>query len=240
MKVDDEARTVTARFATLSVVDLDGDIIEPGAIGEQDVLLGAYNHAYQSLPPGYGKTYETAKAAMFKGAFLDTTPGNDTYATLKQLKEAGVNQEWSFRFYVEEGGFETRKGEEYYVIRKARVSHVAPVEVGAGINTGTVAIKNCDGDCQAKAGDTPAAPIDYEKLATTIAVAVAKALNPTPDPDPETTDDPPDDAAQKGQHLGDLLRQLRDDNESSNDDLATATGLSVASVGQLLGGTLDP
>ena len=36
-------------------------------------------------------------------------------------------------------------GEDYYSIRKARVSHVAPVEVGAGINTSTIGIKSLVG-----------------------------------------------------------------------------------------------
>ena len=151
VKVDegDEPRTITARFATLGVVDLDGDIIERGAIGDQEVLLGAYNHDFQSLPPGFGSTYETAKAAMFKGTFFDTPVGDLHYQTLKAAQEAGYNMEWSFRFFVEDGGFETRKGEEYYVIRKAKVSHVAPVEKGAGINTGTVEVKACGPECQA-------------------------------------------------------------------------------------------
>ena len=48
---DDNERSVTARFATLGVVDLDGDIIEAGAIGDQFVMMGAYNHAMAVLPP---------------------------------------------------------------------------------------------------------------------------------------------------------------------------------------------
>ena len=229
LKVDSD-RTITARFASLGVVDLDGDIIEPGAIGEQDVLLGAYNHGHQSLPPGYGKTYETAKAAMFKGQFLENEVGTETYSTLKQLKAAGINQEWSFRFFVEEGGFETRKNVEYYIIRKAKVSHVAPVEVGAGVNTGTVSIKSQRQE---------PAPFDYEKMAIAVAVAVAKAIKTDPDPAPAPEPEP-QAADQKGEGLGDLIRNLRDQQEFSNDDLAEATGLSVASIGQILGGTLTP
>ena len=43
----------------------------------------------------------------------------------------------------------------------------------------------------------------------------------------------------KGQALGDLLRELRDERELSNDDLADAAGISVSTIGQILGGTSD-
>ena len=36
------------------------------------------------------------------------------------------------------------------------------------------------------------------------------------------------------------MRQLRDERELSNDELAEATGLSIARIGQLLGGTYTP
>ena len=339
---DGDERSVVARFATLGVVDLDGDIIEKGALGEQTVLLGAYNHNFQSLPPGFGQTYETRTEAMFRGQFLETTPGEETYRTLKALDEAGFNVEWSFRFFVIEGGFETRKGEEYYVIRKARVTHVAPVESGAGINTGTVEIKSCGPECQANkanqlagmskmyglspeqtaslpawvikslnSGEQPAGietppqatqPIDYEKLAVAVASAMAPLLTSVKaadgadvkatleviekgtlflangggriDIDTSTSEgraaltsrlqsgmglveavmavaeeqgvsvtpiEPKSaDAGQnKGEGLGDLIRKLRDEKELTNDDLADAAGLSVASIGGILAGTTD-
>ena len=84
VKVDeDDPRTITARFATLGVVDLDGDIIQPGAIGDQNVLMGAYNHSFESLPPGYGVTYENTTEALFRGKFLETPAGEAHYQTLK-------------------------------------------------------------------------------------------------------------------------------------------------------------
>lgn len=163
---------MVARFATLGVVDLDNDIVEKGAVGDQSVLLGAYNHNFQSLPPGYGSTYETRTEAMFRGYFLDNSVGDETYRTLKQLDEAGINMEWSWRFFVEEGGFETRKGEEYYVIRKAKITHVAPVESAAGINTGTVELKHCGPECQAN----KAQQLDANKAERLIAASKAFGL----------------------------------------------------------------
>jgi len=295
IKADDDSRTVTARFATLSVVDLDGDIIEPGAIGEQDVFMGAYNHDFAMLPPGMGATYETEDEALFRGEFFDTWSGDEHYKT---IKAAGGQMEWSFRFFVEEGGFETRGGEDYFVIRKARVAHVAPVERGAGINTATLDVKSCGPECQvaksARMKTEGTAPqhsgIDYEKMMADIAEMVGKAVasamgtasadpecgcggksgdatepatassdsetaNPGADADatpseldnsgdaPDSQSNPPVGSGfaerQKGEGLGDLLRQLRDEKELSNDDLATAAGLSVSSIGGILAGTTN-
>ena len=264
---DDDPRTVVAKFATLGVVDLDGDVIESGAIGDQDVLMGAYNHDFASLPPGYGQTYETRDAAMFRGKFLETPVGDLYYSTLKALDDAGQSMEWSFRFFVDDGGVETRDGEDHFVIRKARVAHVAPVERGAGIDTRIVSIKSCGPECEAKKAEmaktcsckngdqssTDTAPptieIDYEKLADAIAVAFAKVLpqpakaiadDPSPGADPQTAesvDKANPDSQTKGQGLGDLIRSLRDEKELTNEDLATAAELSVASIGGILAGT---
>ena len=232
VKVDDD-RTVTAKFATFGVRDLDGDIIEKGAIGEQSVLLGPFNHNPGILPPGSGKTYETDDAAMFKGTFFSTSSGNDLYETLKGDKNAGDVMEWSFRFFVQEGGFETTDEEESFMIRKARVTHVAPVESAAGIDTGTVEIK-CD-SCDAK-GDVRTVPplsINAEKLAATVATAVAAAMGESVKSGCGCKD-----GQDKGDTLGALIRTLRDEKELTNNDLAEAAGLSVDSIGQILGGTL--
>ena len=231
LKVDDD-RTVTAKFATFGVRDLDGDIIEAGAIGDQSVLLGAFNHNPGLLPPGSGKTYEEDGAAMFKGTFFQTSSGNDLYETLKGDKNAGDIMEWSFRFFVQDGAFETVDEEESFMIRKARVTHVAPVESAAGIDTGTVEVK-CDG-CDAKGDSTAETPaIDYEKLATTVATAVAAAMGESSKGDCGCKD-----GQDKGDTLGALIRTLRDEKELTNDDLAEAAGLSVDTIGQILGGTL--
>ena len=142
-----EDREVLAQFATLGVVDHDGDLIEEGAIGDQDVFMAGWGHDHWSLPPGSGKTYEEDDAAMFKGRFFDTTTGQDHYETIKAV---GGQQEWSFGFRVIDGAFETHDGKDVYVIRKTEILEVSPVLQGAGIGTRTVAIKECDGECQAR------------------------------------------------------------------------------------------
>ena len=347
VKADDDTRSVTARFATLNVIDHDGDMIMPGAIGEQSVFMGAYNHDWAMLPPGMGATYETDSEALFRGEFFDTWSGDEHYKT---IKAAGGQMDWSFRFFVEDGGWETRDSEEFYAIRKARVTHVAPVESGAGINTTTLEVKNCGPECQAnKAGqqgdarEKGSVGIDYSRLAEALGPIVVSAMESGvgkvnqaaadcscggkstgddatyqkgtlflqghgqididtstaegrarltsrlqsgmglieavmeiaeedagkagggstaakgddpgagADPEPPTPsgsgDTPPTggDAgtpdptgstpSAKGQKLGDLLRQLRDEKELTNDDLAEAAGLSVSSIGGILAGT---
>ena len=50
LKADDDG-VVIARFATLNVIDHDGDIVRPKAIGKQLVYAGLWNHA-QGVPVG--------------------------------------------------------------------------------------------------------------------------------------------------------------------------------------------
>ena len=223
VKQDDDERTVTARFATLGVVDHDGDIIEAGAIGEQDVFMSAWGHDHWSLPPGSGVTSEDDDAAIFKGRFFDTTTGRDHYETIKQ---AGGQQEWSFGFRVLDGALETHDGDDVYIIRKTEIFEVSPVMRGAGINTGTVDIKDCDGQCQARrAGQTPevdSASVEQiaetvaEKVAASVAPAVATAVLDTmvnlgifddessePEPEPKAADAKVADPAPVDQDLGD-------------------------------------
>ena len=79
-------------------------------------------------------------------------------------------------------------------------------------------------------------------------VAKAAAAEKTTDTDPVEPIDPTDPTAPqdkqdqdgeqlKGQALGDLIRSARDEKELSNEDLATAAGLSVAGIGGILAGT---
>ena len=246
LKVDDEdERTVTAQFATFDVIDHDGDLTERGAFGRQDVLMGAFNHNPSVLPPGKGYTSESDDAALFKGEFFQTASGDDHYAT---LKAAGGIMEWSYRFFIEDGGFEVRDEEEMFVIRKARVTHVAPVESGAGIGTQTLDIKSKDAPEIDYEKLAQAVAPDYGKLAGAVAAGVAQALAPAiivpkggsgsagGPLDPVGADDPPS----KGESLGALLRELRDAKELSNEDLSEGTGLSVGTIGQILGGTSIP
>ena len=99
LKADDEKGTIEAVFATLNVVDSDGDRILNGAIGDQTVIMSGYGHAswgggLDGLPIGKGRVFERGDEAIFEGKFfLDTYAGKETYATVKNI---GNLQEWSF------------------------------------------------------------------------------------------------------------------------------------------------
>ena len=134
-----EQGLVQAVFATLNVIDADGDVTLPGAFGNQNVRLGAWGHAWQELPVGKGLIKEEEEKAIFDGAFfLDTEAGREHYLTVKNLAEL---QEWSYGFRVvesEDGEFE---GRQVRFLKKMEVYEVSPVMQGAGVDTMTVAIK---------------------------------------------------------------------------------------------------
>lgn len=151
MKAADRGEAVV-RFATLGVVDLDGDIIEPGAIGRQRVKVSAFGHTSWggALPVGAGETRESGDAAIADVRFfLDTQHGRDHWETVKGL---GDLQEYSFGFDVLE---EARPSEEQRaagakrVLKRLTVHEVSPVFRGAGVGTGTLAMKARCTDCGA-------------------------------------------------------------------------------------------
>lgn len=149
-QADDEGR-VEAVFATLGVVDHDGDVILPGAFrhGEK-VRISAYNHSSWggAMPVGKGTIVEEGNEAVFRGEFfLTTTAGRDTFETVKGLEDLG---EWSFGFDIAPDA--QREGEhEGRMVRfiGARedgspgitTHEVSPVMLGAGINTRTLVAK---------------------------------------------------------------------------------------------------
>ncbi len=266
LKIDDAdpVGTVYARFATLNVIDHDGDIIRPKAIGKQKVNAGLHNHmASNPTPAGYGDTYEEDDAANARLTYItDTWAGRETYTYLKAMADAKRPVEWSMRYYVTNGRPLPEKdplyqpavepfGDPPFEIKKMLIIDVDPVSKGAGIDTATVAAKECGAECQARqaGADAPAVTLDgpifdYERLGAAIAASVVEALGKSNAPNEpseaepsEPVEEPNAEPSTKGQALGDLLRDLRDERELSNDDLADAAGISVSTMGQILGGT---
>jgi HK97 family phage prohead protease len=141
----DEAGTVKAVFATLGVIDHDGDIVLPGAIENgAKVRISAYNHTSWSgaLPVGKGTISEVGNELIFDGGFfLDMASGSETYKAVKNLGDLG---EWSFGFDVAEKDYTTdaATGKEIRRLKKLKVYEVSPVLLGAGLGTRTAAIKS--------------------------------------------------------------------------------------------------
>jgi len=136
----DETGEFRAEFATLNVIDHDGDVTVPGAFRDgQETLIEAWNHNYGQLPVGKGVIHEDGDKAVVEGFFfLDTQGGLEHYKTVKAL---GSLQEWSYTFDVEDSGSGEFDGEDVQFLRKLDVWGVAPVERGAGIDTRTTDIK---------------------------------------------------------------------------------------------------
>lgn len=168
---------VTARFATLGVKDLDGDVTERGAFGKQRVKVSSFNHSSwgNGLPVGVGEIYEKGDEVLAElKFFMDTTHGRDHFETVKGLGDLG---EWSYGFDIQEyrqpDESERQKGVRR-VLKKLNVFEVSPVLRGAGIGTATLGVK-CDA-CAAKDGEKSEEPPQEDpKLRSDIEAEVAKA-----------------------------------------------------------------
>ena len=140
LKADGEPGEFSAVFATLNVIDKDGDVTLPGAFGEQKVLVEPWNHNYTAPPVGKGLIHEVADEAIVDGKFfLDTAGGAEHYAV---VKEVGDQQEWSYTFNVLDAERGTFEGEPVIFLKRLDVVGVSPVTRGAGIGTRTTAVKS--------------------------------------------------------------------------------------------------
>lgn len=131
-----------AKIAELNVIDLDGDETKPGAFKDNgEVLVSAYQHGswMGSLPVGKAVITEEGKNVLATGEFnLKSDAGREHY---ESVKFSGGLQEWSYGFKVEEADEETRDGQRIRVLKKVKVFEISPVLLGAGVDTGTLAIK---------------------------------------------------------------------------------------------------
>ena len=142
MTGEGEAGLATARFATLNVRDLDGDVTLPAAFGEQTVLLADWAHDRRSPSIGRADIREEGDQALGDISFnLKMMRGNEAYQSVAMSEEL---QEWSYAYQIPEGGayqgdFE---GQQVRFLKTIKVIHLSPVEQGAGINTATLDIKS--------------------------------------------------------------------------------------------------
>lgn len=133
---------VEAVFATLGVVDSDGDVTVKGAFDDgAEVLISAYNHkSWQDrLPVGKGTIHEVGDEAILKGEFfLTTEAGRETFETVKAV---GGLQEWSYSLADVEQERGTKDGAQVNFLKRITVDEVSPVIKGAGVDTRTLAVK---------------------------------------------------------------------------------------------------
>lgn len=138
----DETGEFSAVFATLNVIDKDGDVTVDGAFKNgQNVLISAYQHESWggALPVGRGTIREENGEAIVEGKFYINTPhGLATYRTVKANDEL---QQWSYGFDVMESDYGTFEGREVQFLKALDTHEVSPVLIGAGVNTRTLAVK---------------------------------------------------------------------------------------------------
>lgn len=150
VEIKDAAKgQVSAVFATLDVVDKDGDVTVKGAFTEgAKVAISAYNHKSWegAMPVGKGTIHERGNEVVLDGQFfLNTTHGRDAFETIKALTEDGPGTEWSYGFDVE-ASEPAQKGSSYgenhrRTLRRMKVHEVSPVMIGAGVGTRVTSVK---------------------------------------------------------------------------------------------------
>jgi hypothetical protein len=136
-------------FATLNVIDRDGDVILPGAIKDgASVVISAYGHESWKgkLPCGRGTIHEVDDELVCKATFfLDTSHGVDTFNTVKGLVGDGDEAdltEWSFSLQEVVATKGAWQGQRANIMSQiGRIKEVSPVLAGAGVNTRTLAVK---------------------------------------------------------------------------------------------------
>ena len=144
---EDKEGSFVARIATLNVRDKDNDITIPGAFPQgKTVLVSAYMHgSWQGkLPIGKAVITEFGNDVIAEGQFnLNMAEGRETYEAVKFAPDL---QEWSYGFYPTEA--EPGKGEDEgaRILKKVDVKEISPVLIGAGVNTGVLAIKSTYAD----------------------------------------------------------------------------------------------
>ena len=172
LKTDsDAAGEVTAVIATLNVIDRQGDVILPKAIGEQQVRMSAYGHgSWPELggqwPVGKGRVYEKGEEAVFEGRmFMGLKHAADTF---NLVREMGDMQEWSFSLQDVVGEKGRKDDREVQFIKGVSVRECCPVWAGAGIATRTLTAKSNDPDLQREivrlTADVDAKAADIERL----------------------------------------------------------------------------
>lgn len=199
-KMDGAGKGV-ARIAQLSVIDHDGDTYAPGAFswkeggGQWVQILPA--HDRRAMPLGKAWLYEADGWAMADLTLnLETQAGKDWHATLKfDLATGKPVQEWSYGFQVLDADYQQREGQTVQVLKRLDVDEISPVIRGAGIGTGTVAIKSAQlkggqfgalitglGELGAALADNPDALSETgRKQLAEIHAALGKALTGTGD-----------------------------------------------------------
>lgn len=142
---DADKGEISAVFATLGVIDSDGDVTVKGAFETgAKVRISAYGHKSwdAALPVGKGTIKEVGDEAIFEGrVFLDTVAGRDTFTVIKELGADGL-QEFSYGYDPVKFSFGEHEGQRVRFLEQLKVHEVSPVLLGAGVGTRLLTAKS--------------------------------------------------------------------------------------------------
>jgi len=142
--LDDEKGTGTIVFATLDVIDKDGDITDRGAFGEQKAHLLPMHIWRDADPPFLGVANireDGSKALADIEVNLDTQRGRDWFSAMKFALDRGKIIEWSYGFDVIDSDSRQIEGKTVRGLKKLKVHEVSPVVIGAGEETEILSLK---------------------------------------------------------------------------------------------------
>jgi hypothetical protein len=138
-----EDGTGQAIVATLNVIDHDNDVIRPGAInGEQKVRM-IPNHDWHSPWLGKGIMREDGdKLVVDFKMNLNSAVGKEWHSNiLFDMENGDPLMEYSFGYHATKFTYGTFEGKKVRFLESLDVPEFGPVLLGAGIGTGTAAIK---------------------------------------------------------------------------------------------------
>lgn len=215
---------IRAVFATLDVIDRDGDVLLPKSIGTQRVRLSSYGHQSWAgaMPIGKGEAVEQGNEAIFAGrVFLDMPHAKEQFDLVRNM---GDLQEWSFSLQDVVSDNVQRDGKSVRMIKSVRVHEVSPVFAGAGLHTRLLHAKGLD-DCRCKelCDENQALKTMIEDMRAEEARRLVSSFSHT-----------------KGESLAAYLeQQMGDDRSEAVMRMAQEAGISESTVNQILRGEID-
>ncbi len=143
-------------FATMGVVDKDGDVSMPGFFGKQACVVVPV-HNWANVPIGKAAIYEQGNEAIAEGKInLEIDDAKDWFSAMQfDLAEGEPLMEWSYGFKTLDGGSQSGEfgGQQVRFLQPlpdgtpgCKIYEVSPVLVGAGENTRTLAAKGLGDD----------------------------------------------------------------------------------------------
>lgn len=140
--------------------DKDQDVTGPVAFTEgAQVVVSPFGHRSVwdgAIPAGRATIHRDGTADL--NFFLDTPTGHETFSTVKGL---GSIVQYSYGFHIREEGELTpamRAAGARRYLKRLDVIELSPVVEGAGLNTGTLALKACGCGAGSTCGCTKAQP----------------------------------------------------------------------------------